>query len=76
MKFLSNLSVRNKLILLAILPFSVVLYFLQKTIAIQWTHQEINAQTEQDLEAIEKIDFIRTRGTDKTSPDQPTEVFA
>ena len=55
MKFLNNLSVRNKLILLAILPFSVVLYFLQKTIAIQWTHQEINAQTEQDLEAIEKI---------------------
>jgi CheY-like chemotaxis protein/signal transduction histidine kinase/HAMP domain-containing protein len=55
MKFLSNLSVRNKLILLAILPFSVVLYFLQKTIAIQWTHQEINAQTRQDLEAIEKI---------------------
>jgi CheY-like chemotaxis protein/signal transduction histidine kinase/HAMP domain-containing protein len=55
MKFLSNLSVRNKLILLAILPFSVVLYFLQKTIAIQWAHQEINAQTAQDLEAIEKI---------------------
>jgi HAMP domain-containing protein len=55
MKFLSNLSVRNKLILLAILPFSVVLYFLQKTIAIQWKHQEINAQTAQDLEAIEKI---------------------
>jgi CheY-like chemotaxis protein/signal transduction histidine kinase/HAMP domain-containing protein len=55
MKFLSNLSVRNKLILLAILPFSVVLYFLQKTIAIQWTRQEINVQTAQDLEAIEKI---------------------
>jgi CheY-like chemotaxis protein/signal transduction histidine kinase len=55
MKFLNNLSVRNKLILLAILPFSVVLYFLQKTIAIQWTQQEINAQTAQDLEAIEKI---------------------
>jgi len=55
MKFFKDLSIRSKLILLVIFPFSVVLFFLFKTITLRLQDQRWNEQAEHNVEAIEHI---------------------
>ncbi|SKC87092.1 response regulator [Ohtaekwangia koreensis] len=68
MKFLKNLSIRNKLILLIVLPFSIVLYFLQKTITTQLELRKTNIQIAQNLQATAKIgDLIHQLQHERTA---------
>ncbi|HEY9044827.1 MAG TPA: response regulator [Ohtaekwangia sp.] len=55
MKFFRNLSIRNKLILLVVFPFSVVLFFLLKTITLRLEGERWNSQTCRNLDAVEHI---------------------
>ncbi len=54
MKILNNLSIRNKLLLLLVLPFSVLLYFLQKTIVAEFDRRQGNILITQNVLVIEE----------------------
>ena len=58
MKNLKDLSLRNKLILLVVLPLSVLLYFLQKTIASEFDRKDEIIRITQNVAVIERISAL------------------
>lgn len=58
MKILENLSIRNKLVALIVLPSLVLGYFLFKTIASEFDRRKVNIQTTQKVALIEQISIL------------------
>ena len=58
MKNLKDISLRNKLVLLVVLPLSVLLYFLQKTIITEFDRKESTIRNSQNMIVIESISRV------------------
>jgi hypothetical protein len=58
MKLLNNFSIRNKLVLLLILPLAGLLYFQQKSISTEFDQKHDNRQRLRDIEKIELLSAL------------------
>src|SRR5688572_11945894 len=58
MRLLKNLSIRNKLVLLLVLPLAGLLFFQQKSIVTELSRQNLNKQHQNELSRVEIITSV------------------